>query len=79
MGFIVFKSYRCLVLGVIKNLSYKSVISIFVDDKEVMIMDEQFLENDSLEWLDALEIGFDLTDYELDDVVIDDAFVIDNL
>lgn len=66
-------------LGVIKNLSYKSVISIFIDDKEVMIMDEQFLENDSLEWLDALEIGFDLTDYELDDVVIDDAFVIDNL
>ncbi|MFC1235541.1 hypothetical protein [Vibrio sp. F74] len=42
-------------------------------------MDEKFLENDSLEWLDALEIGFDLTDYELDDVVIDDAFVIDNL
>jgi len=66
-------------LGVIKNLSYKSVISIFIDDKEVKVMDEQFLENDSLEWLDALEIGFDLTDYELDDVVIDDAFVIDNL
>ncbi|WP_275137675.1 hypothetical protein [Vibrio sp. DW001] len=42
-------------------------------------MDEQFLENDSLEWLDALEIGFDLTDYELDDAIIDDAFVIDNL
>ena len=36
-------------------------------------MNEQYLEADGLELLDALEIGFDLSDYELDDDAFDEA------
>lgn len=29
-------------------------------------MSEQYNENESLEWMDALEIGFDLSDFDID-------------
>ncbi|MDB1126077.1 hypothetical protein [Vibrio algarum] len=41
-------------------------------------MEDKDLEIDNLEWLDALEIGFDLSDYELEENLVDEALVINS-
>lgn len=41
-------------------------------------MEDLELDIDNLEWLDALEIGFDLTDYELEEELIDEILVVNS-
>lgn len=54
------------------------MVSLIIDEMEVKSMNDQYLENEGLELLDALEIGFDLTHYDLEEEHSADRLLADN-
>lgn len=42
------------------------MLSILISTQGEDVMSEQYNENECLEWLDALEIGFDLSEFDIE-------------